>query len=41
MTDTTSEYPFQVRHRHSEISIDSQDPGSFTPKNSSFANSEK
>ena len=41
VTDAASEYPFQVRHRHSDISIDSQDPGSFTPKNSSFVNSEK
>ncbi|KAG9312542.1 permease family-domain-containing protein [Chiua virens] len=41
VTDTPSEYPFRVRQRHSEISIDSQDPASFTPKNSSFANSEK
>ncbi|KAH0835626.1 permease family-domain-containing protein [Lanmaoa asiatica] len=40
-TDAPSEYPFEVRHRHSEISIDSQDLGNFTPKNSSFANSEK
>jgi len=40
-TDSPAEFPFQVRQRHSEISIDSQDQGGFTPKNSSFANSEK
>jgi len=41
VADTPAGYPFQVRHRHSEISIDSQDQAGFTPKNSSFANSEK
>ncbi|KAF8127862.1 permease family-domain-containing protein [Boletus edulis] len=41
VTDSPAEFPFEVRHRHSEISIDSQDPGIYTPKNSSFANSEK
>ncbi|KAI9463885.1 permease family-domain-containing protein [Boletus coccyginus] len=41
VTDTPTEYAFQVHHRHSGISIDSQDPAGFTPKNSSFANSEK
>ncbi|KIK95712.1 hypothetical protein PAXRUDRAFT_140080 [Paxillus rubicundulus Ve08.2h10] len=39
--DHESEYPFQVRQRQSEISIDSQGQGGFTPKDSSFVNSEK
>ncbi|KIJ67206.1 hypothetical protein HYDPIDRAFT_186086 [Hydnomerulius pinastri MD-312] len=37
--ESPAEYPFQVRHRQSEISIDSQEHGGFTPKNSSFLNS--
>ncbi|KAN0078174.1 Permease family domain containing protein [Tylopilus felleus] len=40
-TKGPSEFPFEVRHRHSEISIDTQDQAIYTPKNSSFVNSEK
>jgi AGZA family xanthine/uracil permease-like MFS transporter len=41
LDDEPSEYPFQVRHRHSEVSIDSQEQGGLTPKSASFVNSEK
>ncbi|KIM64416.1 hypothetical protein SCLCIDRAFT_1213255 [Scleroderma citrinum Foug A] len=36
-----SEYPFEVRHRESEVSIDSGAQGGLTPKSESFFQSEK
>ncbi|KAL4065545.1 permease family-domain-containing protein [Scleroderma yunnanense] len=36
-----SEYPFEVRHRQSEVSIDSGAQGGLTPKTESFIHSEK